>query len=125
MRRVLRPLPLVLAAFALLACANEPKTSLLDREYEVYRAEREEARLEDLKTRRAKAQAEADRLAKELAALETQVRERRQHVRDAAAAALRLPDAMRLSDAPAVVPTERPAGPRAVPAGAPASGGPP
>jgi hypothetical protein len=106
---VLRPLPLVSAAFALVACASEPKPSLLDREYEVYRAEREEARLEDLKSRRAKAQAEADRLAQELGALETQVRERRQRVREAAAAGLRLPDAMRLTDAPGPVPAAAPA----------------
>ena len=107
MRGVLRTLPLLPAAFALLSCASEAKPSLLDREYAVYQAEREEARLEDLKTRRAKAQSEADRLAKELAALETEVRARRERVREAAAAGLRLPDAMRLSDAPAAPGPER------------------
>jgi hypothetical protein len=101
---VLRSLPLVPAALGLLSCASEPKPSLLDREYAVYQAEREEVRLEDLKTRQARARAEADRLAAELAALEVEVRARRQRVHDAAAAGLRLPDAMRLSDAPAACP---------------------
>ena len=92
----------VVAALPLLSCASEPKKpSLLDREYAVYQAEREEARLEDLKARRATAQAEADRLARELAALESEVRARKTRVREAAAAGLRLPDAMRLTDAPA------------------------
>jgi hypothetical protein len=112
---VLRSLFCAVAALPLLSCASEPKRpSLLDREYAVYQAEREEVRLDDLKARRATAQAEADRLAGELAALESEVRARKTRVREAAAAGLRLPDAMRLTDAPAG------ASPAAVrPAGAP------
>ena len=104
-RRVFRLLPLLPAVLALLSCRSDPAPSLLDREYAVYQAEREEARLEDLKARQAKAKGEADRLAAELAALEAEVRARRQRVHAAAAAGMRLPDAMRLSDAPAIPPS--------------------
>ena len=100
MRRVLRTCLIAVAVLPLLSCRSEPKETLLDREYALYQAEREETRLEDLKTRRAKAQAEADRLSKELAGLEADAKAKRQRVREAAAAGLRLPDAMRLSDAP-------------------------
>ena len=82
---------------------------MLDREFEAYRGDREERRLETLKERYAKAKAEADRLDAEMARLQRQIDAKKIRVSDATAAALRLPEPARVGAAgPAGAP---PAGP--------------
>ena len=91
---------LLLALALAPGCAAEPaKDTLLDREFEAYRGDREERRLETLKERYAKAKAEADRLDAEMSRLERQVAARRIRVSDATAAALRLPEPLKVGAA--------------------------
>ena len=92
----------VLLLTALASCtAPEPKATLLDREFEAYRGDREERRYEDLKERYAKAKAEADRLETEVRRAEAEVAAKRIRANDAAAAALRLPEPLRVDAVPA------------------------
>ena len=93
------------AALALAACAQQPaKDTLLDREFEAYRGDREERRYDDLKARYAKAKAEADRLDAEVTRLEKEREAKKLRVSDATAAALRLPEPLKVDAAPAVPP---------------------
>ena len=83
-------------------CASEPpRATLLDREYEAYRGDREERRYEDLKSRHAKARAEADRLDAEVRRLDAEVAAKKIRASAATAAALRLPEPLRVESVPA------------------------
>ncbi len=88
---------LLACSFALLASAGckskAPEPSLLDKEFEAYRLDRDERRMDDLKARGAKAKVEADRLETELAALMRRIREAKAQLPDARAEAESLPAA--------------------------------
>jgi hypothetical protein len=83
---------LVLGTFVGVAGCKTPPPgpSLLDKEFEAYRLDRDERRLEDLKSREATARAEADRLERELAGLLRRIREAKAALPDARAEAERL-----------------------------------
>ena len=89
MRRVL--IACCAPVLALASCRTPPPApSLLDREFEAYRLDRDERRAEDLSARRVKAKAETDRLEAELAALMRRIREANAALPDARAEAERL-----------------------------------
>ena len=77
-------LTIVPAVLGLSACHTPPKEpSLLDREFEAYRLDRDERRVDDLKEKEHQARAEAERLERELAALMRRIREAKQGLADA------------------------------------------
>jgi len=95
-----------------------PGPTLLDREFEAYRLDRNERSVEDLKTREAAARAEADRLERELAGHLRRIREAKAALPDARAEAERLAAASPPSpvSGPALVPPATPAPPAPPPA---------
>lgn len=85
------PSLLLCAALGLYGCRTPPaEPSLLDREFEAYRLDRDERRAGDLKDRAAKARAEAERLEAELASLLRRIREARARTDEANAEIERL-----------------------------------
>jgi hypothetical protein len=116
-RRTLRAL-LLGALSGVAGCkAPPPGPTLLDREFEAYRLDRDERSVEDLKSREAAARAEAERLERELAGYLRRIREAKAELPDARAEAERLA-------APPVAPSPVPAAPAPAPL-APAAPAPP
>ena len=75
---------MVLSVLGLPACHTPSKEpSILDREFEAYRLDRDERRVDDLKAKETKARAEAEKLEGELAVSMRRIREARQKLDDA------------------------------------------
>jgi hypothetical protein len=86
-----------------------PGSTLLDREFDAYRAERETQRLDDLRVRASKARADADRVEAELAATNERLRALRSALSEAKGEERRAAS----EAAPPAAPPPSPAGPAA------------
>lgn len=85
-----------------------PGPTLLDREFEAYRLDRDERSVEDLKSREVAARAEAERLERELAGYMRRIREAKAALPDARAEAERLAAPPPAPPAPPVSPPPPP-----------------